>query len=75
MQCVHCLSAERLRVAVGRTDDPIIVARRAGPIVCSTCGGPLETGALKDRVAAKLAQLARFGLAGGARPLFGGRNG
>lgn len=70
MQCGICLSAERLRVAVGRTDDPVVTASRSSQIVCSTCGGPLATGALKDRVAAKLAQLARFGLLG-TGPLFG----
>lgn len=70
MQCGICLSAERLRVAVGRTDDPVVVASRSSQFVCSTCGGPLAAGALRDRVTAKLAQLARFGLFG-TGPLFG----
>lgn len=70
MQCVICVSAERLRVTAGRTDDPVVVASRSGQIVCSSCGGPLASGALKDRVVAKLAQLARFGLTG-TGPLFG----
>lgn len=70
MQCGICVSAERLRVAAGQTDDPAVVAGRSEQIVCSSCGGPLAAGALKDRVVAKLAQLARFGLLG-TGPLFG----
>jgi hypothetical protein len=64
MQCVICVSAERLRVAAGRTDGSVVLASRSAQIVCSRCGGPLAAGALKDRVVAKLAQLARFGLLG-----------
>lgn len=71
MQCSICLTAERLRVASGVTDDPIEMTDRSSQLLCSTCGGPLVSGTLRDRVVAKLAQLARFGLAEGARPLFG----
>jgi hypothetical protein len=46
------------------SSDPVERADRDHPLLCATCGGPLEqTGGLGDRLAAKQAQLARFGLA------------
>jgi hypothetical protein len=63
MQCSVCLSAERLRVSGPATIDPVERADHNNPLLCATCGGPLErTGGLGERLLQKLAQLARFGL-------------
>jgi hypothetical protein len=58
-----CTTAERLRlpVAAGRAEGDAVPARRA---VCVACGRPFSAG-VGELLLAKLAQLARFGLAGG----------
>jgi len=68
MQCGMCLSAERLRVA-GTASAAAASGGRDSPLLCSTCGGPLAASGSRDRLVAKLAQLARFGLV--EPPLFG----
>ena len=40
---------------------------------CSGCGGPLDTGALTERVSQKRSQLAQFGLADREEPLLEAR--
>ncbi len=65
MECALCISIEQLsgRVRQATAD----VSRAPDSAVCERCGRALE-GESGVRMAAKYAQLARFGLAG--RPLF-----
>ena len=75
MQCVHCLTAERRRVAPAPAAsreqvDAIERADRRSQLVCASCGGPLAPGgSLRERLVQRLAQLGRFGLTADAGPL------
>lgn len=67
MLCGLCVSAERLRRPIGPPPEPAV---EPGEGRCALCGGSLASLGLRARVSAKLAQLRRFGLTSGAKPLF-----